>query len=112
MVVVSPASGLLQVELFWLENDPLPSGLQANEIPATGQTIQRAMERLVKELNRATQRDLEKIAQDLEKDLDFYFPKSDPAFASAFSAKLVATSESLANATHPEKLGPKARSYC
>lgn len=107
LVVVSPASGLLQVELFWAENDPPPLGLQANEIPATGQTMQRAMERLVKELNRATQRDLEKIAQDLEKDLDYYFPKSDPAFASAFSAKLIATSESLATATSPNHLGPK-----
>jgi hypothetical protein len=107
LVVVSPASGLLQVELFWAKNDPAPEGLQANEIPATGQTMQRAMERLVKELNRATQRDLEKIAQDLEKDLDHYFPKSDPAFASAFSAKLIATSESLATATSPENFGPK-----
>ncbi|MEI7603032.1 MAG: MlaD family protein [Opitutae bacterium] len=107
LVTVSPASGLLQVELFWAENDPMPEGLQANEIPATGQTMQRAMERLVKELNRATQRDLEKIAQDLEKDLDHYFPNSDPAFASAFSAKLIATSESLATATNPENFGPK-----
>lgn len=107
LVVVSPASGLLQVELFWTQNDPLPSGLAENEIPATGQTMQRAMERLVKELNRATQRDLEKIAQDLEKDLDHYFPKSDPAFASAYSAKLVAMSESLVTATNPENFGPK-----
>ena len=107
LVVVSPASGLLQVELFWTDNDPVPLGLQANEIPATGQTMQRAMERLVKQLNRVTQRDLEKIAQDLEKDLDYYFPKSDPAFASAFSAKLIATSESLATATAPDYLGPK-----
>jgi paraquat-inducible protein B len=107
LVVVSPASGLLQVELFWAENDPVPSNLAANEIPATGQTMQRAMERLVKELNRATQRDLEKIAQDLEKDLDHYFPKSDPAFVSAFSAKLVAASESLATATNPENFGLK-----
>ena len=107
LVVVSPASGLLQVELFWAKNDPMPAGLAENEIPATGQTMQRAMERLVKELNRATQRDLEKIAQDLEKDLDHYFPKSDPAFASAFSAKLVATSESLTTATNPENFGPK-----
>ncbi len=107
LVVVSPASGLLQVELFWAKNDPMPAGLAENEIPATGQTMQRAMERLVKELNRVTQRDLEKIAQDLEKDLDYYFPKSDPAFASAFSAKLIATSESLATATAPDHLGPK-----
>ncbi len=107
LVVVSPASGLLQVELFWAKNDPLPAGLAENEIPATGQTMQRAMERLVKELNRATQRDLEKIAQDLEKDLDHYFPKSDPAFASAYSAKLVAMSESLVTATNPENFGPK-----
>ncbi|MSR72658.1 MAG: MCE family protein [Opitutales bacterium] len=107
LVVVSPASGLLQIELFWAKNDPLPAGLAENEIPATGQTMQRAMERLVKELNRATQRDLEKIAQDLEKDLDHYFPKSDPAFASAYSAKLVAMSESLVTATNPENFGPK-----
>ncbi len=107
LVVVSPASGLVQVELFWAKNDSLPAGLAENEIPATGQTMQRAMERLVKELNRATQCDLEKIAQDLEKDLDQYFPKSDPAFASVFSAKLVATSESLVTATNPENFGPK-----
>ena len=107
LVVVSPSSGLLQVELFWAENDPLPTGLEVNEIPATGLTMQRTMERIVKELNRATQRNLEKIAQDFEKDLDFYFPKSDPAFASAFSARFVATSESLATATDLENLGPK-----
>lgn len=110
LVSVSPASGLLQVELFWLEKDPLPTGLQANEIPATGLTMQRTMEKIVKELNYFTERDLQKIAQELENDLDFYFPKSDPDLAAAFSAHYVDTTEALATATESANYQKKLKS--
>ena len=46
LVAVNPASGLLQVELFWDPADPVPAGLARNEIPASGVTTQRAIERV------------------------------------------------------------------
>ena len=109
LVAVNPASGLLQVELFWDATDPVPASLARNEIPAAGVTTQRAIERVVKELERATRRDLALIAKRLAADLDGYYAATDPARAAAFSAKLVGNTEAFAVATADENLGVKAR---
>lgn len=109
LVAVNPASGLLQVELFWDPADPVPAGLARNEIPASGVTTQRAIERVVKELERATRRDLGLIAKELEADLDSYYVATEPARAAAFSAQLVAKTAAFAVATSDENLGAKAR---
>jgi ABC-type transporter Mla subunit MlaD len=109
LVAVSPASGMLQVELFWDAQDPLPAKLDRDEIPASGVTTQRAIERVVKELERATNRDLALIAQELEADLDKYYAKTDPTHAAAFSARLAASTAAFAEVTSPDNLGAKAR---
>lgn len=109
LVAVSPASGMLQVELFWDAQDPLPAQLARDEIPASGVTTQRAIERVVKELERATSRDLGLIAQELAGDLDKYYDKTDPAHAAAFSARLEASTAAFAEVTSAENLGAKAR---
>lgn len=109
LVAVNPSSGLLQVELFWDERDPVPAGLARNEIPASGVTTQRAIERVVKELERATSRDLALIAKELEADLDGFQAKTDPDRAAAFSARLVGATANFAEATSDERLGIQAR---
>ncbi len=96
LVAVSPASGMLQVELFWDAQDPLPATLDRDEIPASGVTTQRAIERVVKELERATSRDLALIARELEADLDKYYEKTDPTHAAGFSARLEASTAAFA----------------
>jgi hypothetical protein len=109
LVAVSPASGMLQVELFWDAQDPVPVQLDRDEIPASGVTTQRAIERVVKELERATNRDLALIAQELEVSLDHFYAKTDPAHAAAFSARLEASTSGFAEVTSAETLGAKAR---
>jgi hypothetical protein len=109
LVAVSPASGMLQVELFWDAQDPLPTELARDEIPASGFTRQRAIERVVKELERATSRDLGLIAQELEANLDKYYTDTNPDRAAAFSARLEASTAAFAEATSDENLGAKAR---
>lgn len=108
LVAVSPASGLLQVELLWEAPGPVPPGLSATEIPTSGGSTQRAMERVAKELERIAARDLSRIAAELEADLDGYFPKSDPAHAARLSAAWVARTAALAEATDEAHLGAEA----
>ena len=48
LITVSPASGLLQVELLWEEPGPPPAGLASDEIPAAGGSKQRALERVAR----------------------------------------------------------------
>lgn len=52
LIAVSPASGMLQVELLWDESGAAPAGLASNEIPTVGGSKQRAMERVAAELAR------------------------------------------------------------
>jgi len=109
LVAVSPASGMLQVELFWDAQDPAPPQLARDEIPASGVTTQRAIERVVKELERATNRDLAAVARELEADLDKYHAKADPERAAAFSRRLESATATFAEATSDAQLGAKAR---
>lgn len=107
LVAVSPASGLLQIELLWDPSSPLPDDFAFNEIPATGGTLQRAVERIVRELERATSRDFAIIAEDLERDLDGYFPRSDPRHAARLSAQWVARTQAVVDATDATEMGAK-----
>ncbi len=107
LVAVSPASGLLQVELYWDETDPLPPSLKPNEIPATGVTLQRATERIVKELGRLNQRDLGLVARDLDQSLSTIFEKTDPAMAAEFSHKMVLKTNQILRATEESRLEEK-----
>jgi hypothetical protein len=108
LVAVSPASGMLQVELLWEEPGPEPAGLSATEIPTSGGSTQRAIERVAKELERVAARDLGRIAAELEADLDGYLPKADPAHAARLSAAWVARTAALAEATDESHLGAEA----
>jgi len=108
LISVSPASGLLQVELLWEEPGELPAGLAPDEIPAAGGSKQRALERVARELGRFVGRDLAQVAAALEADLDAYLPKSDPARAARLSADWVARSAALAEATDDAHLGTQA----
>jgi len=108
LVAVSPASGLLQVELLWEEPAAVPDILAATEIPTSGTSTQRAMERVAKELERVAARDLARVAADLEADLDGYFPKTDPDRAARLSADWVARTAALAEATDEAHLGAEA----
>ena len=109
LVAVNPASGLLQVELLWVEGDPLPDVLDRDEIPATGGTLPRAMERTVRELERATSRDLGLLAQRLEEKLDAFFPQSDPVRAARLNVEWIDRTRALAEATDEGRFGPGLR---
>lgn len=108
LVSVNPASGLLQVELVWDATAPPPALLDRNEIAPLGGTMQGAMERIVKELDWVSRRDFAQIAEGMERELDNYFPKSNPEHAAQFSAVLVKKTLAIAEATAPETLGAKA----
>ncbi|MEY4854119.1 MAG: MlaD protein [Verrucomicrobiota bacterium] len=108
LITVSPASGLLQVELLWEEPSPPPAGLASDEIPAAGGSKQRALERVARELGVLAGRDLAQVAAELEADLDAYLPKSDPARAARLSADWVAGSAAFAEATDDAHLGAQA----
>lgn len=108
LITVSPASGLLQVELVWQDAAAPPAGLPPDEIPAVGGSKQGAMERVAGELGRFAARDLAEVASGLEADLDGYLPKADPDRAARLSADWVARSAALAEATDDAHLGAEA----
>lgn len=107
LVAISPASGLLQVELYWDESDPLPANLQENEIPATGVTLQRATERIVKELGRFNQRDLSLIVRELNQHLATIHEQTNPDLVAEFSRKMVWKTGQILEATESSKLEDK-----
>ena len=108
LITVSPASGLLQVELLWEEPGEIPADLAADEIPAAGGSKQRALERVARELGRFAGRDVAQVAAALEADLDAFLPKTDPARLARLSADWVARSAALAEATDDAHLGAQA----
>ncbi len=108
LITVSPASGLLQVELLWEEPGEIPADLAADEIPAAGGSKQRALERVARELGRFAGRDIAQVAAALEADLDAFLPKTDPARLARLSADWVARSAALAEATDDAHLGAQA----
>ena len=105
---VSPASGLLQVELVWAPDSPLAAGLARNEIPPLGGSMQRSVEAVLRKLEQLAERDFSLIASELERDLDRYYPATDPERAACFSAALVERSARVAVATDASSLGAKS----
>lgn len=97
LVTVNPASGLLQVELLWLEGHVPPSDLSRGEIPMTGGTLQQTYERLAAGFDDVSRRDLAALARELEADLDRWLPLSDPRRAAELNDVWVARSEQLAS---------------
>lgn len=104
LVALSLASPQLQVELFWDSQSESPASLAANEIPAVGLGTRQTMEKLMSELTRIADLDLGAIANELEQDLDYYYPKSDPVFAAELSARWVEHSAAVVDATDPDAL--------
>ncbi len=106
LVSVSPASGMLQVELAWEPGVRPAAPLAHGEIPAVGGTLQQTYERLAEGFADAARRDLALIAHDLESDLDRLMPFSDPALAVSLNAKWVSGSERFAVMTRELADGP------
>lgn len=97
LVAVSPASGLLQVELIWVPGSPLVAGLARDEIPSTGGTFQRTLDEFVRKIELLAERDLTRLAAELTSDLDDYHRATDPERAQRFSAALVERTARLAS---------------
>ena len=109
LVAVSPSSGLLQVELLWDKSSPLPKNLTPHEVPIFDGGLRQTMERAVLGLKKVNQRDLAKVAEEMNRDLDYYYPRSDPAIARELNHTWVSKTESLVQATSAEQLGAKAQ---
>lgn len=106
LVTVSPASGMLQVELLWEAGRPPPAGLSRSEIPAVGGTLQETYERLAAGFDDVARRDLAALAAELEADLVRWEPLSDPRRAAELNAVWVAKSEALAAGARALAEGP------
>lgn len=106
LVTVSPASGMLQVELLWDAERAPRSGLAPSEIPVTGGTLQQTYERLAAGFDEAARRDLALLAEELEADLDRWEPLSDPGRAAELNAAWLAKSEALAAGARALAEGP------
>lgn len=106
LVTVSPASGMLQVELLWETDRAPPAGLSRSEIPVTGGTLQQTYERLAAGFDDVARRDLAALAEELEADLDRWVPLSDPRRAVELNAEWVSKSERLAAGTRALAEGP------
>lgn len=104
-VAVSPASGLLQVELVWDPSAPvaLPS-LAADEVPLLGGSLQSRIDGFVQQLESLAEKDLVGLAADLERDLDGFHAATDPERAARFSAMLVRRTGAVREATGDGKL--------
>lgn len=100
LVAVSPASGLLQVELLWDDTAPAaPADLRADEVPPAAGSLQGRLTGFVQQLERLAAQDLVGLAAELEKDLDKFHAATDPARAQRFSAALVQRTGSVLAAT-------------
>ncbi len=105
LVAVSPASGMLQVELIW---DPSASAvaepLAADEIPLLGGSLQSRIADFVQQLENLAEKDLVGLAADLERDLDRFHDATDPERAGRFSAMLVRRTGAVLEATGDGRL--------
>lgn len=109
LVAVSPASGLLQVELLWDRAAPAPvAGLRADEIPTIGADPQGRIEGFVQQLENLAAKDLVGLAADLERDLDRFHEATDPERAARFSAMIVRRTGAVLAATGDGKLDDQA----
>ncbi len=100
LVAVSPASGLLQVELVWDGSAEAPAGpLAADEVPPVGGDLRRKMEGFLEQLEALSEKDLVGLAADLERDLGRFHEAADPERAARFSAELVRRTGAVRDAT-------------
>ncbi len=105
LVSVSPASGMLQVELIWEASAPAPSEpLAADEIPPLGTHLQSRIADFVQQLEDLAEKDLVGIAAELERDLDGFYDATDPERAARFSAMIVRRTGAVLEATGDGKL--------
>lgn len=109
LVSVSPASGLLQVELVWDAAAPPPSeALRADEVPTTGASFRRRLEGMVPQMQSLAARDLVALVAELDRDLDALMPAVEPARAARFSAELVRRTAAVCAATDAQTLGAQS----
>lgn len=100
LVAVSPASGLLQVELIWDELAPAaPSPLAADEIPPLEDNLRNKIADFLRQLEAIAEKDLVGLAAELERDLDGFHDATDPERAAMFSAMLVRRTGTVLAAT-------------
>jgi ABC-type transporter Mla subunit MlaD len=105
LVAVSPASGMLQVELIWDASAPAPtSPLAADEIPPLNSHLQSKIADYVQQLEDLAEKDLVGIAAELERDLDAFHDATDPERAARFSAMIVRRTGAVLEATGDGKL--------
>lgn len=105
LVAVSPASGMLQVELIWDTSSLVAlETIAADEIPPTGGNLQRKIESFVQQLETIAEKDLVGLAAELERDLDQFHDSTDPDRAARFSAMLVRRTGAVLEATGDGKL--------
>ena len=105
LVSVSPASGMLQVELIWDASAPPPQEtLAADEIPPLGTHLQSRIADFVQQLEDLAEKDLVGLAAELERDLDGFHDATDPDRAARFSAMIVRRTGAVLAATGDGKL--------
>jgi hypothetical protein len=105
LIAVSPASGMLQMELVWDTSSPVaPGAFAADEIPPVGGNLQNRIEGFVQQLENLADKDLVGLAADLERDLDRFYDSTDPARAARFSETLVRRTGAVLDATGDGKL--------
>ena len=105
LVAVSPASGLLQVELIWDAASPAPAEpLAADEIPPLATHLQSRIADYVQQLEDLAEKDLVGLAAELERDLDRFQDATDPERATRFSAMIVRRTGAVLEATGDGKL--------
>jgi paraquat-inducible protein B len=105
LVAVSPASGMLQVELIWDASAPAPTEpLAVDEIPPLGTHLQSKIAGVVQQLQDLAAKDLVGIAAELERDLDGFHEATDPERAARFSAMIVRRTGAVLEATGDGKL--------
>jgi len=105
LVSVSPASGMLQVELVWDTSAPAPTEpLAADEIPPLSTHLQSKIADFVQQLEDLAEKDLVGLAAQLEHDLDGFHDATDPERAARFSAMIVRRTSAVLEATGDGKL--------
>jgi hypothetical protein len=105
LVAVSPASGMLQVELIWDTSAPASTeSLAADEIPPLSSHFQSKIANYVQQLQDLAEKDLVGLAAELERDLDGFYVATDPERATRFSAMIVRRTGAVLEATGDGKL--------
>jgi len=105
LVSVSPASGMLQVELIWDATAAAPTGpLDADEIPPLSTHLQGKIAGFVQQLQDLAEKDLVGLAAELERDLDGFYDATDPDRATRFSAMIIRRTGAVLEATGDGKL--------